>query len=663
MRQETKITSDGIRKVLKNYTYTTAFVEYLWNGFDAKATEIDIAYKANELGAIEYVTIQDNGTGIDIASLANKFEKFYDSEKAVKAVKIKSSKHSSVMHGKNGIGRLTFYLFAHNAEWLTTYLDKNNVLKGGKIIIDASSLKSYNSFSIEPPFLVQGTKVIFTNISILESVFHQEIVPYLIREFAWFLELNQGQASIKLNGELLNYDFLIEENELLNIDSEGNDFYVKYIRWADGLNKEQSRYYYLDGWGKEVYKDFTSLNRQGDKFYHSIYVQSEFFNDFRWIEEQGESLFGATNTKSGKVFKSLLSQLSSFLRAKKRPLLRAHGEELVESFEASGILPSYKNQWEVIRLNELKGVLVGLYEVQPKIFINLNIEQKKVFVRFLNLLLDSNEREKVFSVLDDITNLTSVELEDLATILKSTTLSRIVSTLNLIQERYKVYYQLKELVFNSDLKANEIYHLQKMIEAHYWIFGEQYSLISAAEPTFEDALRRQVHYLQKEYKEEGLEHPYKLMQMDIFMCRQERLLDKIHNVVVELKHPYINLGEKQLAQVRKYMNVISRTDEFNAANMSWDFILVGNGFNNIGEIENAKGHGERSLVYKAGNVKIYVKTWSEIFTEFEIRHQFIDVKLNLERANLLSQGKSANDIAYNAIDSPAAGAGEYTLTE
>jgi hypothetical protein len=458
---------------------------------------------------------------------------------------------------------------------------------------------------------------------------------------------------------------LVEDRELLTIDSEGNDFYVKYIRWAEGLNKEQSKYYYLDGWGNEVYKDFTSLNRQGDKFYHSVYIQSELFNDFRWIEEQGESLFGTVNTKGGKVFKSLSNQLSSFLRAKKRPLLRAHGEELVESFEASGILPSYKNQWEIIRLNELKGVLIGLYEIQPKIFINLNVEQKKVFVRFLNLLLDSNEREKVFSVLNDITNLTSVELEDLAILLKSTTLSRIVSTLNLIQERYKVYYQLKELVFNPDLGANEIYHLQKMIEAHYWIFGEQYSLISAAEPTFEEALRRHTHYLQKEYKEEGLAHPYKLMQMDIFMCRQEKLLDKIHNVVVELKHPSINLGEKQLAQVRKYMNVISRTDEFNASNMSWDFILVGNGFNNIGEIEdaieNAKGHGERSLVYKAGNVKIYVKTWSEIFAEFEIRHQFIDIKLNLERTNLLSKENSANDIAFNAIDSPAAGTGEYNF--
>lgn len=665
MRHETKITSTGIRKVLKNYTYSSAFVEYIWNGFDAKATEIDILYKSNEIGSIEYISVQDNGTGINMDSLAEKFEKFYDSEKAIK---IKSAKHSSTVHGKNGIGRLTFYLFANNAEWITTYLGTDNKLNSGRIAIDSSNLKNYNSVNTDAIAKGTGTKVTFSNVSILESVFYEEIIPHILNEFGWFLELNQQQCIIRVNGEVLEYESLIADSDYETFDCEGNAFQIKYVRWSEYLTKEQSKFYYLDGWGKEVYKEFTALNRQGDKFYHSVYVQGEFFNDFFWTDELSGTLFGgAPNTKSGKVFKSLSSQLSAYLREKKRPLLRAHGEELVEAFEASGILPSYSNQWDIIRLDELKSVLVGLYEVQPKIFIKLNTEQKKVFVRFLNLLLDSNERENVFSVLNDITNLTSKELNDLAILLKSTNMSRIVATLNLIQERYKVFYQLKDLVFNKELGAGEVYHLQKMIEAHYWIFGEQYSLVTAAEPTIEEGLRRYINLLHEEYKDVEIEHPYKLMQMDIFMCRQERLIDRVHNVVVELKHPDINLGDKQMAQVRRYMNVISRTDEFNAPNMSWDFILVGNGFTSIGEvqdaIENAKGHGERSLIHKAGNVKIYVKTWSEIFAEFEIRHQFIDVKLNLERRNLLNENKSADSIAFNAIDSVAAGPGEHKVIE
>ena len=38
--------------------YKQAFVEYIWNGFDAGATEINISYvQANELGALESVCV------------------------------------------------------------------------------------------------------------------------------------------------------------------------------------------------------------------------------------------------------------------------------------------------------------------------------------------------------------------------------------------------------------------------------------------------------------------------------------------------------------------------------------------------------------------------------------------------------------------------------
>ena len=45
--------------------YKQAFAEYIWNGFDAGATEINISYvQANDLGALESVCISDNGKGM-----------------------------------------------------------------------------------------------------------------------------------------------------------------------------------------------------------------------------------------------------------------------------------------------------------------------------------------------------------------------------------------------------------------------------------------------------------------------------------------------------------------------------------------------------------------------------------------------------------------------
>src|SRR6218665_1696470 len=113
-----KITSKGIQKVLKNYQPRLAVAEYIWNGFDAGADTVHLNFEYDALGNVTRMEISDNGKGIDFNRLSVTFNPFYDSEKAVE---ITAPKHTSVMHGKNGVGRLTFFTFAHTAKWLSTF--------------------------------------------------------------------------------------------------------------------------------------------------------------------------------------------------------------------------------------------------------------------------------------------------------------------------------------------------------------------------------------------------------------------------------------------------------------------------------------------------------------------------------------------------------------
>jgi len=80
--------------------------------------------------------------------------------------------------------------------------------------------------------------------------------------------------------------------------------------------------------------------------------------------------------------------------------------------------------------------------------------------------------------------------------------------------------------------------------------------------------------------------------------------------------------------------------------------LVGNTFDNSGSIEgelkNAKHHGEISLVYYVDNSKIYIKTWSELFTDFELRHHFLYKQLQLERDILIAEDVKKEDIANSS---------------
>jgi hypothetical protein len=217
-------------------------------------------------------------------------------------------------------------------------------------------------------------------------------------------------------------------------------------------------------------------------------------------------------------------------------------------------------------------------------------------------------------------------------------------------------------VFSDISQANERDHLQTLVQNHYWIFGEQYHLVTAAEPKFEEALRRFQYHLRGETSDVKMTHPDKNREMDIFMVRQLFESDSIRCVVVELKHPSVKLGEKELRQVKKYMSVILDQAEFNASSMYWDFYLVGNTFDTSdyieGEFQNAVAHGEKSLAYKRDRYRIYVKMWSEIFIEFELRHKFLNDKLQMERDKVAATSTSADEIllsiaANSAVMRPA----------
>ena len=64
----------------------------------------------------------------------------------------------------------------------------------------------------------------------------------------------------------------------------------------------------------------------------------------------------------------------------------------------------------------------------------------------------------------------------------------------------KIFSQLNKEQKKTLVKANEVDHLQTMIEKHYWLFGEEYSLVTAEEPNFEEALRRYLYILKKKKK-------------------------------------------------------------------------------------------------------------------------------------------------------------------
>ena len=413
MANNVNITSIGIQKVLKNYNEKQAVAEYIWNGFDAKADRLELIYTANELGFIDRLEVIDNGYGINFEKLKVKFDPFFESEKALQ---LAINRNKSVMHGKNGVGRLTFFKFANDAEWQTTFL-KGGALKSARIQIGISALNNYQASLLDLPLNTSTcTRVMFSNLKISEEYLEQEIIPYLKAEFCWFLELNKHKGfSILINGIPLDYSANIldqEEGIVLKYDDH-TSFKIKFVQWKESLHKELSKAYYINEKGEEIYKEYTTLNKKADEYYHSVYIESEFFTDFDFNVPDFDAQIKLYNrSRSAPEFKFLNKKVNELLRGRRKPFLKDYSSKLIEKYKDDGILPSIEQGRE-----ELLIVLRSLYEIQPKIFSNLSIDQKKTIVALLHTLLCSNQRDQLLPILELIVEMEEEEKFELAAVL------------------------------------------------------------------------------------------------------------------------------------------------------------------------------------------------------------------------------------------------------
>ena len=649
-KQTVEITSQAIKKVLQKYTPERAIAEYIWNGFDAKATIINVDFEIDsiELDTYKSIIISDNGDGIIYEDLSDRFRKFYESNKT-----IVNTNSNDLTRGKNGYGRFTFHKFARFAKWETTYYKTADTTNSYVININSDNLKEYNPTVPVAESKTKGTVVSFNEInSDITTAFINDILkPYLRAEFAWYLELRDVHK-LFINGEELDYSSIILDNQSFNIpliykDHEIN-FECKYIRWSNKLNDEYSRFYFLNESLELKETKTTSLNKKGDGFWHSLMIVSDFFNEENIIiadEEEDENvtaLFGVKEER--KIFKLLVLQLNDYLKNKRRPFLKSQATKLILKYEEEKVFPSFgDNEWDKSRKEGLENLVKELYEVEPAVFMKLNKEQKRIFLELLNLVLDSSESESLFKIIGAVVDLNPQDRKEFAKLLETTRLKQVITTINLIKDRLIILENLKKIVFDQELKANERDHLQKFIEKHYWIFGEEYRMVCAEEVKFEEALKRYVYLLRGVTEKQYISHPHKYKEMDLFLAGADFRDGKPHNLIVEIKNPTTikKLSDKEVGQIKKYIDVVLKQDAFNDHNEFWSFYLIGQDYDDI--VKNDIQNFETGLLRKKDNHCLYVKKWSEITNEVERRMKYLLEKLKIERSTL-SKDNSLKDI-------------------
>lgn len=649
MEKKASVNNTGIESAGLTTDYMQAIAEYIWNGFDAGATAVDITFKSNALDYIDSLSIIDNGSGIDLSTIDETFGNFMDSIK-----KNTYQKSSSAIKGNKGKGRFSFVAFSGQASWSTRFIDKEtSKILEYTIVIERNNKDKFNwDNKIVSKESSTGTKVTFSELSDVTgySFSNPEFLNFLGQEFGWFLFLNKDKGyKICINNMPLSYDNLIAESEIYDLPikfrEDESTFKITFIRWNKKIG-DKFYFYFLDSKQNEVTKELTSFNNNAIGFNHSVYIESQFFNAFSPNDkEESLALFDSTS-KSSPVFKSLLDALHKIIRNKQKEFINGTAaEELIETYEKTGVIPKFKNnKYDQARRSDLIDVVKGIYCLEPRIFQGLNKEQQKINVGLINILLDTDERNTIIDLIGEIVNLTADERENLLNILKKTTIAKIAKTINLIESRFKVIELLKALVFDLKKFTSEIKHLQKVIEENFWLFGEQYHLVSANE-SFTVLYSKYLDFINSiennsKTKSKKTKELKSNRRPDIFLCKKHSIQDisdhqylMEENVIVELKRPTVPIGKDQIRQVEDYLEIIRTDNAFNSQKRCWKFLVIGNQIDDfvLGQYESQKEKGKKFLVKGVHNYEIYALTWDDVFTVFDLRHKFLVDNLEFDK--------------------------------
>jgi len=631
-----------------------AISQYIWNSFDANTSEVNIDYSINQLKGIDKITIIDNGSGIDYFNLENTFGLLLDSQKKTVA--------GSTIRGGKGSGRFAFNVFASKAIW-TSVFKKGSDLYKYTITIEANDKDNYE---LSPLNKVDnkknkvGCSVAFYNIEPEKSGILSTLIfiDFLKREFGWYLHLNKSKKiTLKLNNTPIDYNSIIYDSEdteiRINTNSSPVTFKINYIEWKTDIGDKFYYNYFLDENHIEKGKNPTSFNKNGIGFHHSVYVVSDYFNTYTPacdLETNNEFLFEGDG-----IFKELKDELHKYLFKKQKKFIERNAESLIEKLEEEKVFPEFgKSSYEIERRNEFVILTKSVFKLQPRLFIKVAPLQKKSFLGLLKLVIDSDERENIIKIIEAVVNdLNKEERAELAQLLGITKINKLVRTVKGIVTRMKDIEILKTLVYQLEKYTTERDHIQKIMEECFWLFGEQFSLITA-DKKFEDLLNGYYIGIQNKSLTTDLKlkinHIDKNRRPDLFLCRKRPLTTSNstlleENIIIELKRPSVTIGMTQFRQIQDYMNLIIHTPEFNGDTRIWKFYLVG--IDTTEEInmrlrKNQEDGKESFLIEDIGKYKIYVIKWDDLFQSFRLKNNFLLENLDIDNNALLLELNSNN---------------------
>lgn len=627
---EVKVENDHIQRITTAKPIA-AISELIWNAYDADAHEVRIELEEGQLTKLAVIRVIDDGTGIP----ADQVELFFQSLGGSWKKNIGRTKGGRAIHGEKGQGRFKAFALGDRVSWISCNAGKKFSISGDrenlkKFYISDNVPTSDTGCTVEIEDVVRDFEIWAAN-GFTDQV--RDVFALQLYEDKSFRIIYDG-VEIEARDAIAN----VTPYPITALTEDGQEYtaILDIVEW----NKKVERKLMLCLPGRFSFHSMApGIHARGFEF--TAYLTADHFQ--KLSDDNTEGLVELDPPSM-----ALVEATKAKLREHFREREAERSRNKVQEWKDAKIYPYEGNASTSIEVNARQVfdvVALNLADYSPD-FERAPSKQKKLILQLVKTAIESGPGS-LPSILEKVVDLPKEKLDELANLLRKTSLTAVINAAKAVTDRLDFLRALQILVFEPKSKRQllERSQLHRIVAQETWIFGEQFNLMNDDED-LSSVLQSHIKLLESD-SDEGtqrnglapkapvLDADGKVAIVDLMLsCRVPTATDdERKHLVIELKRPTQSLNEDVISQVKKYAKAVAFDDRFHHANVEWDFVAVANRFTKDAELEARQSGKPRGLVLELDNpikIRVWARTWGEIIQEAEGRLTFYKRRLEYQ---------------------------------
>jgi hypothetical protein len=599
-----------------------AVAELVWNALDANAIHVRLELNRTTMGAVEAITIADDGNGITPDQARESFREFGDTWKSGRTHTIGDLR---ILHGENGEGRLYALALGEHLTWDSVAL-VNGVATRTVIECDRATPTRWEISDPEVAERDPGT--IFTATvpqgKRLRALEADDAAHNLAARFAFYL-LAYTEVQIEYDRKLLIPEELIERVDELALDLpsdysfEGTLPVVRFVEWKSRTTDQKLLLCNAEG---------LALAEYGNKWSDAVVSFTPYL------------VWEAFNHRSMAEMHYLVMEHSAILlateQAIRQHLAKRHAEisgAIIDKLKDEGIYPYDLTDSSPVKMVERQTfdlvVTVARDALPPK------GAPRKLSVGLIQAALEHDPSD-LHDILEDALSLDDNEKQRLSRLLDKTSLANVISAASTVVDRLSFIGGIRKILSDAVLRVElrEVDQLHPMVAQNLWLFGEEWNL-ARTEVGLTSALAEHLRLLGDDIVLEANLDPVirsdgRKGRVDILLYRNigdERTNDRL---IVELKRPSVKVGRTELEQIKSYARAIVESPNFRQTESRWQFVLVTWDYHDEIKRDIQQKDKPLGLADDQPEYQVWVRSWGEVFDLSERKLHFFRKQLDYE---------------------------------